>query len=455
MKWNGGESGMTLIELLAAMGIGALVIGLVAASLTQFLGVTSRGHEKLAVAHDYRDAFNWLNHDAQMAVASLATAAPNNVTLNWVDATTGDAYQVHYEQSGSDLVRTSTVNGVTSSRPVARGVEPSGLTASKSGNVLTVSMTSAEGGQQQTRTETIMMRPPEGMMTPFETLEPTFTPTPTPTFTLTPTPTNTFTPTPTDTATPTATATGTPLPTDTPTATPTDTATPTATPTLTPRLQPLRRPRLLRPQLHSRPRRRIPIRRHQPQPARQHRPTPTPCTPTLVHNAFDRVRTRTPRVSRPRSRPRQPRTTFLIAIVGTNDSVTINTPGGWSTAISQSGAGCPGPCQAVFYKIANGSESATVTATISSGSQLGLQIYEYSGVATSSPLDQTGSLHRQQQFTVLRERHDHPGRGAPSSRVLSSGRKPVSATGPTPHRRVGFPELQEGVASALTPARTA
>jgi hypothetical protein len=219
---------MTLVELLAAMGIGALVIGLIATSLSQFLGVTSRGHEKLAIAHDYRDAFNWLNHDAQMAVASLATAEPGNITLSWSNPVSGDSYQVQYQQSGSELVRTYTVDGVTSSRPVARGLGPAGLNASKSGEVLTVSMTSGEGAQVQTRTETVTMRPPDAIATPFPTLEPTPTATPTPT--LTPTPT----PTPTDTATPTATATGTPLPTDTPTSTPTDTATPTPTETATP-----------------------------------------------------------------------------------------------------------------------------------------------------------------------------------------------------------------------------
>ena len=233
MKWNGGESGMTLVELLMALGIGGLVIGLVASSLTQFLGVTARGHDKLAVAHDYRDAFNWLNHDAQMAVASLATAEPGNLALTWVDAPTGDSHEVRYTQSGSELVRTETVNGETSSRPVARGLAPSGLTASKSGDVLTVSIANDQGEQPETRTEIVQMRPPVAIMTPFATLEPSPTPTLTPTATNTPTPT----PTPTSTPTPTLTPSGTPLPTDTftpmPTATDTATSTPTPTPTPT------------------------------------------------------------------------------------------------------------------------------------------------------------------------------------------------------------------------------
>jgi len=79
---------------------------------------------------------------------------------------------------------------------------------------------------------------------------------------------------------------------------------------------------------------------------------------------------------------------LLVAIVGASTASTINQPSGWSTAINQTGT----PGQAIFYKIAGSAESRTVTVTVSdSGSVLGLQIYEYSGIATSSPLDQTSS----------------------------------------------------------------
>jgi hypothetical protein len=79
---------------------------------------------------------------------------------------------------------------------------------------------------------------------------------------------------------------------------------------------------------------------------------------------------------------------LLVAIVGASTTSTIYTPTDWSTAINQSGA----PGQAIFYKIAGSGESTTVTVTVSdSASVLGLQIYEYRGIDTSSPLDQTGS----------------------------------------------------------------
>ena len=231
MKRHAGEEGVGLVELLVAMGITALVIGLIGASLFQFLRTTGRGHDRLAVVHDERDAFYWLNHDAQMAVSALATVSPDSVTLNWLDAVSGDSYQSRYVQADGELVRTFTVNDQTSARPVARNLDAAGFHASKSGDVLTVSIASSQGEAAEIRTELVYMRPPQATMTAFPTPRPTSTstPTPTPTDTPTPTPISTPTATPTDTATPTPTETYTPTPTGTATAMPTETYTPTPT----------------------------------------------------------------------------------------------------------------------------------------------------------------------------------------------------------------------------------
>ncbi len=375
MRWNAGESGMTLVELLIALAIGGLVVGVIGAALSQFLRTTSRGHDQLAVVHDQRDALSWLSRDAQMAVSSLATVGPDAVTLNWTDQVTGDSYQSHYQQSGSELVRTLAVNGTPSALPVARDLQPDGFSASRNGDLITVHIASSQGQESASRSEMVLMRPPQEVMTPLPTLPPTSTPTntptATPTFTLTPTPTFTFTPTPTDTATSTATHTVTPTPTST------VTLTPTATPTFTPTPSPTNTPTAT----------------YTPTPTRTftptatNTPTPTPCVPALVQKASG-VSQNQNATSVSASFSAAPTANhLLVAIVGTDISVTIITPVGWSTAINQSGA----PGQAIFYKVAGGSESNTVTVTVSSGTQLGLQIYEYSGVATTSPLDQTAS----------------------------------------------------------------
>ena len=79
---------------------------------------------------------------------------------------------------------------------------------------------------------------------------------------------------------------------------------------------------------------------------------------------------------------------LLVAIVGNRASSTPTTPSGWSVAISET-SNSPG--QVIYYKIAGASEASAVTVNYTVVTALALQLYEYSGISTSSPLDQTGS----------------------------------------------------------------
>jgi hypothetical protein len=231
MRAKRGELGFTLVELLVTLAMTSAILGLLSTVLFQFFSVTGHGHDRLGVLHDYDTAFQWINRDAQMAVPELATVVPSGVTLQWTDAVAGVTYQSSYTQSGAELVRALTVDGTPSSQTVARNLAASGFSASESGNLLTVSITSERGAVTQSRTETVYMRPFGVMSTPFPTQPPTATRTPTPTNTPTSTPTNTPTQTPTNTSTPTPAPTYTPTPIPTPTYTPTPIPTPTYTPT--------------------------------------------------------------------------------------------------------------------------------------------------------------------------------------------------------------------------------
>jgi len=74
---------------------------------------------------------------------------------------------------------------------------------------------------------------------------------------------------------------------------------------------------------------------------------------------------------------------LLIAIIATSAGITFNQPSGWSTAINEAGS----PGQAIFYKVAGASESATVTVTTGSGTGYrGLQIFEYENIDQATPL---------------------------------------------------------------------
>lgn len=177
MRARAGEAGLTLVELLVASAVAALVVGLLSAATFQFVTATDDGQDRLTVVRDHAIAFQWLNRDAQMSVSSQASVQPSGVTLSWTDAITGTTYQSSYAQSGDELVRTLTVNGTPSSQTVARNLATDGFSASKSGDLLTVTMKSERGKTTQTRTESIFMRP-SGVTPP-----PSWVPTPTPTST--------------------------------------------------------------------------------------------------------------------------------------------------------------------------------------------------------------------------------------------------------------------------------
>ena len=158
MRSNAGEAGFTLVELLVASAVAALVLGLLSAVTFQLLGATADGRDRLAVLRDHGNAFQWLNRDAQMAVSSQATVSPSSVTLNWTDDVSGITYQSSYAQSGDELVRTLTVDGAPTSQTVARNLGTSGFSVSLTGDLLTVGITSMKGDTTQTRTESVLMR---------------------------------------------------------------------------------------------------------------------------------------------------------------------------------------------------------------------------------------------------------------------------------------------------------
>jgi hypothetical protein len=230
-----GEQGLGLVELVISLGISALILSTLGMVMIATLRNTSSGRDQQQATQQIRNGLFWLNQDTQSGVAGLATVAAGDVTLQWTDYSTDSEYTSRYQQSGSTLVRTLTVDGLSSSRTIATNVVASGFSASMTGNAVTYTITVANGASSESRSETAMMRvgslPPTAF--PTVTASPTYTntPSPTPTNTPTNTPTATLTITPTPTSTPTSTPTNTPTPTSTPTST--STSTPTAITTAT------------------------------------------------------------------------------------------------------------------------------------------------------------------------------------------------------------------------------
>lgn len=187
------ERGVSMVELVIGIAITTMIIGTIGAALVATLRTTTTGHNQQRATEQLRNGFFWLNQDTQSGVASLASVADGDVTMQWTDFSTGLAYSSRYQQSGTDLNRTLTVNGVPTVRTVATDLVAGGFTASRSGNSVTYALTVTNGASTQSRSETATMRVTDLPLTPFATVTavPTATNTPTPTVTDTPTATPT------------------------------------------------------------------------------------------------------------------------------------------------------------------------------------------------------------------------------------------------------------------------
>jgi type II secretory pathway pseudopilin PulG len=97
---------MTLIEMLIAMGISAVVIGGLTAGIYAIMDVTGRGNAEITALRDIQSASYWISNDAQMArEAILAEGEPaTGLTLEWDDST-GSPHTSSYTLTDTELVR--------------------------------------------------------------------------------------------------------------------------------------------------------------------------------------------------------------------------------------------------------------------------------------------------------------------------------------------------------------
>jgi hypothetical protein len=158
MKTRRDERGLGLVELLVGLAITGSILSVLGLTLVAILKDSATGRTQQSATHQLRDGLFWLNQDTQSGVASQATVAAGDVTMQWTDYSTGSIYSSHYQQVGSELQRTFTVNCAPATRTVARNVVAGGFTASRSGNAVTYALTVQNGAGTQSRTETAMMR---------------------------------------------------------------------------------------------------------------------------------------------------------------------------------------------------------------------------------------------------------------------------------------------------------
>ena len=159
------QKGMTLLELIAAMAIGAIIMmGIVALIFQEFKG-TATANNSVTAAHEIGNAARWISQDGMMAQSTdLVEGAElsDNLTLTWAERQdfVDIPHSSCYSLSGTQLQRD--YDGVVTT--VARDI--SKIEFSQTGRVLTVSIDctppwGATEGMVQ-KTYRIYLRPAEG-----------------------------------------------------------------------------------------------------------------------------------------------------------------------------------------------------------------------------------------------------------------------------------------------------
>ena len=82
---------------------------------------------------------------------------------------------------------------------------------------------------------------------------------------------------------------------------------------------------------------------------------------------------------------------LLILVHDYGSAATVTLPSGWSQAAQKRDTNDNGNTTTIAYKVAGASESTAVTVTVGSSKHSTLSIFEYSGIVTSSPLDQSAT----------------------------------------------------------------
>jgi len=164
IKGQDKQKGATLLELLAAMAITALILtGVVGLIFQEFSG-TATAKTSVTVAHEIGNAARWLSQDGMMAESTnlVEGAHPaDNLTLTWIERRdfSDIPHSSSYYLEGAQLRREYDGTMTTVARDISK------VEFSQAGNLLTVSISCTPrwwNSATVEKTYRIYLRPTEG-----------------------------------------------------------------------------------------------------------------------------------------------------------------------------------------------------------------------------------------------------------------------------------------------------
>lgn len=165
-----GEKGYTLIELVIGIGIMTLATGATAGGIYQSIMNTERNSNHMTAVLQVQNAGNKISQDvhrAQIITAVEELSDPDFLFLSWIDAISGDKYEVTYTfqdmETGSlkKLMRTISTNDTDNQTSlVARDIDcPGGMTTCNyTDGIFNLKISSRIGTGPATSTETRIYR---------------------------------------------------------------------------------------------------------------------------------------------------------------------------------------------------------------------------------------------------------------------------------------------------------
>jgi prepilin-type N-terminal cleavage/methylation domain-containing protein len=155
------QKGFTLIEMIAVIAIGGLILSAAAVTISQLFIINAQNTARMKAVKQVESAIHWVSRDVQTAQTVKTDVPETLLTLTWVEWNNPEnEVQVTYTLNNGDLRRNHSVSGQTI---VAHHIE-SALVAPKpyTGSKLNFTITATLGGLRsasETRVVEIIPRP--------------------------------------------------------------------------------------------------------------------------------------------------------------------------------------------------------------------------------------------------------------------------------------------------------
>ena len=144
------QRGFTLVELVMAIAITGLIIGILGTAIFQIVNVTGYGNDRMIATHELQNAAHWVSLDGQRASSA---SGGNELVL-----TLPDNSSITYTVNGTELYR------VTSDSQMRLAQNISSANFSTENHTITMIITSSPGGRwnvSEQGTYKVYLRPTE------------------------------------------------------------------------------------------------------------------------------------------------------------------------------------------------------------------------------------------------------------------------------------------------------